>query len=167
MNRIGVCPGTFDPITNGHLDIVSRSLKFFDTVIVAVALNPLKTPLFDIKERLEMIADSTTGLTTVQVEAFDGLLVDYLKRKGAHGIIRGLRAVSDFEYELQMAMMNRHLDQTVETLFLMPSVEYSFLTSTIIKTVASYGGSIDGLVPPLVARRLRAKFSTRADRSAP
>ena len=167
MNRIGVCPGTFDPITNGHLDIVSRSLKFFDTVIVAVALNPQKTPLFDIKERLEMIADSTTGWTNVQVEAFDGLLVDYLKRKGAHGIIRGLRAVSDFEYELQMAMMNRHLDQTVETLFLMPSVEYSFLTSTIIKTVASYGGSIEGLVPPLVARHLRAKFPTTADRSAP
>jgi aspartate aminotransferase len=109
VNRIGVCPGTFDPITNGHLDIVNRSLKFFDTVIVAVARNPQKAPLFDIKERLEMITDSTRGMTTVQVEAFDGLLVDYLKRKHAHGIIRGLRAVSDFEYEMQMAMMNRNL----------------------------------------------------------
>ena len=162
MNRIGVCPGTFDPITNGHLDIVNRSLKFFDTVIVAVARNPQKAPLFDIKERLEMIADSTKGMTDVQVEAFDGLLVDYLKRKDAHGIIRGLRAVSDFEYEMQMAMMNRNLDQSIETLFLMPSVEYSYLTSTIIKNVASYGGNIEGLVPPLVARRLRDKF-----RSAP
>jgi len=162
VNRIGVCPGTFDPITNGHLDIVNRSLKFFDTVIVAVARNPQKAPLFDIKERLEMIADSTKGMTDVQVEAFDGLLVDYLKRKDAHGIIRGLRAVSDFEYEMQMAMMNRNLDQSIETLFLMPSVEYSYLTSTIIKNVASYGGNIEGLVPPLVARRLRDKF-----RSAP
>ena len=158
MNRIGVCPGTFDPITNGHLDIVNRSLKFFDTVIVAVARNPQKTPLFDIKERLEMITDSTKGMTGVQVEAFDGLLVDYLKRKHAHGIIRGLRAVSDFEYEMQMAMMNRNLDQSIETLFLMPSVAYSYLTSTIIKNVASYGGNIEGLVPPLVARRLRDKF---------
>ncbi len=158
MKRIGVCPGTFDPITNGHLDIVSRSLKFFDTVIVAVARNPQKAPLFDIKERLDMIIDATRGLSRVEVEAFDGLLIDYLKRRGAQAIIRGLRAVSDFEYELQMAMMNRHLDQTVETLFLMPSVEYSFLTSTIIKNVASYGGDIQGLVPDAVARRLREKL---------
>lgn len=158
MKRIGVCPGTFDPITNGHLDIVNRSLKFFDTVIVAVARNPQKAPLFDIKERLDMIIDTTRGLSRVEVEAFDGLLIDYLKRRGAQAIIRGLRAVSDFEYELQMAMMNRHLDQTVETLFLMPSVEYSFLTSTIIKNVASYGGDIQGLVPDAVARRLREKL---------
>jgi pantetheine-phosphate adenylyltransferase len=158
VKRIGVCPGTFDPITNGHLDIVSRSLKFFDTVIVAVARNPQKAPLFDIKERLDMIIDATRGLSRVEVEAFDGLLIDYLKRRGAQAIIRGLRAVSDFEYELQMAMMNRHLDQTVETLFLMPSVEYSFLTSTIIKNVASYGGDIQGLVPDAVARRLREKL---------
>ena len=158
MNRIGVCPGTFDPITNGHLDIVSRSLKLFDTVIVAVAVNPQKAPLFDIKERIEMSQAATQGWSHVQVEAFDGLLVDYLKRKHAHGIIRGLRAVSDFEYELQMAMMNRNLDQNIETLFLMPSVEYSFLTSTMIKAVASYGGNVDDLVPPMVAARLRQRF---------
>lgn len=158
MNRIGVCPGTFDPITNGHLDIVSRSLKFFDTVIIAVAVNPQKAPLFDIKERIEMSQDATRGWSHVQVEAFDGLLVEYLKRKHAHGIIRGLRAVSDFEYELQMAMMNRNLDPSIETLFLMPSVEYSFLTSTVIKTVASYGGNVDDLVPSAVAAHLRAKL---------
>lgn len=162
MTRIAVCPGTFDPITNGHLDIVRRSLQFFDSVIVAVALNPSKTPLFDAKERLEMIVEATRELERVEVEVFDGLLVEYLKRKDAHAIIRGLRAVSDFEYELQMAMMNRNLNPGVETLFLMPSVEYSFLTSTIIKNVASYGGSIDGLVPPSAAQRLRRKF-----RSAP
>jgi len=159
MTRIGVCPGTFDPITNGHLDIVRRSLGVFDTVILAVAANPQKAPLFDIKDRLEMAIVATDGMERVTVEAFDGLLVDYLRQKDAHAIIRGLRAVSDFEYELQMAMMNRNLDQTVETLFLMPSVEYSFLTSTIIKNVASYGGDIDSLVPPLVANRLRDKFS--------
>lgn len=162
MTRIAVCPGTFDPITNGHLDIVQRSLQFFDSVIVAVALNPQKAPLFDAKERLEMIVEATRELERVEVEVFDGLLVEYLKRKDAHAIIRGLRAVSDFEYELQMAMMNRNLNPGVETLFLMPSVEYSFLTSTIIKNVASYGGSIDGLVPPSAAQRLRRKF-----RSAP
>ncbi len=161
MSRIGVCPGTFDPITNGHLDIVRRSLNFFDTVILAVALNPQKAPLFDIKERLEMAVVATDGMERVTVEAFDGLLVDYLRQKDAHAIIRGLRAVSDFEYELQMAMMNRNLDQTVETLFLMPSVEYSFLTSTIIKNVASFGGNVNDLVPPLVARRLREKFGGR------
>lgn len=155
---IAVCPGTFDPITHGHLDIVRRSLKFFDRVIVAVALNPQKAPLFDAKERVDMIVEATQGLDAVDVEAFDGLLVDYLERKGAHAIIRGLRAVSDFEYELQMAMMNRNLNHRVETLFLMPSVEYSFLTSTIIKNVASYGGSIEGLVPSSAARRLQDKF---------
>jgi pantetheine-phosphate adenylyltransferase len=161
MTRIGVCPGTFDPITNGHLDIVRRSLHFFDFVILAVALNPSKTPLFDIKERMEMATDATRGIERVTVEAFDGLLVDYLRLKGAHGIIRGLRAVSDFEYELQMAMMNRNLDQNVETVFLMPSVEYSFLTSTIIKNVASYGGNVDDLVPAVAARRLREKYGSR------
>lgn len=161
MNRIGVCPGTFDPITNGHLDIVHRSLQFFDTVILAVAANPQKAPLFDLKERLEMAVEVTRGMEHVIVESFDGLLVEYLRQKDAHGIIRGLRAVSDFEYELQMAMMNRNLDPTVETLFLMPSVEYSFLTSTIIKNVASYGGNVNDLVPPLVARRLREKFGGR------
>lgn len=161
MSRVGVCPGTFDPITNGHLDIVRRSLNFFDTVILAVALNPQKAPLFDIKERLEMAVVATAGMERVTVEAFDGLLVDYLGQRDAHAIIRGLRAVSDFEYELQMAMMNRNLSHTVETLFLMPSVEYSFLTSTIIKNVASYGGNVDDLVPPLVASRLREKFGGR------
>jgi pantetheine-phosphate adenylyltransferase len=161
VSRVGVCPGTFDPITNGHLDIVRRSLNFFDTVILAVALNPQKTPLFEIKERLEMAVVATRGMDRVIVEAFDGLLVDYLRLKDAHAIIRGLRAVSDFEYELQMAMMNRNLDHTVETFFLMPSVEYSFLTSTIIKNVANYGGNVDDLVPPLVASRLREKYGGR------
>jgi len=156
--KIAVYPGTFDPITNGHIDIIKRSLKIFDHVIIAAALNPKKTPMFKISERVEMIKEATRGLSQIDVEPFDGLLVDYTKQKKATAIIRGLRAVSDFEYELQMALMNRKLDHRIETVFLMPSEEYSYLTSTIIKEVASYGGETKGLVPPLVAKLLNDKF---------
>ena len=156
--KIAVYPGTFDPVTNGHTDIIKRSLKIFDRVIIAVALNPKKAPMFKISERVEMIKEATQGLSRIEVEPFDGLLVDYVKKKKATAIIRGLRAVSDFEYELQMALMNRKLDQAIETVFLMPSEEYSYLTSTLIKEVASYGGETKGLVPPNVAKLLKDKF---------
>jgi pantetheine-phosphate adenylyltransferase len=154
----GIYPGTFDPVTNGHLDLVQRGLRIFDEIIIAVALNPKKRPLFDIAERLELIREAVTGYRNVLVEAFDGLLVDYVKSKGGVAIIRGLRAVSDFEYELQMALMNRRLDMSVETVFMMPSEEHSFITSTIVKEAASFGGSVKGLVPDVVERALRNRF---------
>jgi pantetheine-phosphate adenylyltransferase len=159
--KIGVYPGTFDPITNGHIDIIRRSLQVFDKVIVAVAPNPKKKPLFDIQERVEMIQESTRDIPNVQIEIFEGLLADYMKRKGAHAIIRGLRAISDFEHEFMMALMNRKLDSEAETVFLMPSEEYSYLTSSAIKEVASYGGVVKDLVPPIVARRLQDHFKKK------
>ncbi len=156
----GIYPGTFDPITYGHLDLVQRGLRIFDEIIIAVALNPKKQPLFGIGERLELIKGAVAGYRNVLVEAFDGLLVDYVKSKGGVAIIRGLRAVSDFEYELQMALMNRRLDMSVETVFMMPSEEHSFITSTIVKEAASFGGSVKGLVPDVVEAALRNKFSS-------
>lgn len=156
--KIGVYPGTFDPITNGHIDIIRRSLHVFDKVIVAVAPNPKKKPLFDIHERVEMIKDATRDLPYVEVEIFEGLLAEYMKRKGVQAIIRGLRAISDFEHEFMMALLNRKLDSEVETVFLMPSEEYSYLTSSAIKEVASYGGVVKDLVPPMVAQRLQERF---------
>lgn len=156
--RSAVCPGTFDPVTNGHLDIISRGLSIFDKVIVAVAVNPKKQPLFGIEERLRFIRESIKGLADVEVASFDGLLVDYVKSKGGIAIIRGLRAISDFEYELQMALMNRRLDMNIETVFMMPSEEYSFLTSTIVKEAAMFGGSVKGLVPEAVEEALKEKF---------
>ncbi len=154
----GIYPGTFDPITNGHLDLVFRGLRIFDEIIVAVAHNPKKQPLFSIEERLSMIRTSVADYHNVLVESFDGLLVEYTKAKGGIAIIRGLRAVSDFEYELQMALMNRKLDMSVETVFMMPSEEHSFITSTIVKEAASFGGSVKGLVPEVVEQALRRKF---------
>jgi len=156
--RIGVYPGTFDPITNGHVDLITRSLRLFDKVYVAVALNPQKHSLFDLDERVEMARVVTKELPRVEVAPFEGLLVDFVREHGAEAIIRGLRAVSDFEAELQVALMNRNLDQNSETLFLMPSQEYIYLTSTIIREVARLGGNLDDLLHPEVARRLIAKF---------
>ena len=156
--RIGVYPGTFDPITNGHIDIVRRSFQIFDKLIIAVAPNPKKGPLFDIQERVEMIREATRDIPNVEIEIFEGLLAEYMKRKGVHAIVRGLRAISDFEHEFMMALLNRKLDSEVETVFLMPSEEYSYLTSSAIKEVASYGGVVKDLVTPMVARRLRERF---------
>ncbi len=158
MKRIAVYPGTFDPVTNGHIDLVERSRTIFDVVIVAVAENPKKTPLFSLAERIAMLKRVTAKQKNVVIEGFDGLLVDYVKQKKAVGIIRGLRAVSDFEYEMQMALMNRRLDSAIETVFLMPNEEYSFITSTIVKEAASYGGDISSLVPRVVAEKLKKKF---------
>jgi pantetheine-phosphate adenylyltransferase len=161
MKRIAICPGTFDPVTNGHIDIVMRSLSIFDEIVVAVAPNPKKTPLFNIEERLDLIGESFKDLRRVTIESFDGLLVDYVKQKGGVAIVRGLRAISDFEYELQMALMNRRLDSGIETVFMMPSEEYSFLTSTIIKEIASFGGSVKGLVPEIVEKALSEVFKLK------
>ncbi|TAJ07249.1 MAG: pantetheine-phosphate adenylyltransferase [Nitrospirae bacterium] len=156
--KIGVYPGTFDPVTHGHTDIIARSLRVFDRVIVAVALNPSKRPLFDLAERVEMVKLVTKNLPHVEVEAFDGLLVEYLRQHSAHAVIRGLRAIADFEYEFQMALINRKLDNNFETVFLMPSEEYSYLTSSIIKEVGGLGGSLKDFVHPEVADRLRQRL---------
>ncbi len=152
--RIGVYPGTFDPITNGHVDLISRGLRLFDKIYVAVAANPQKHPVLTLDERVELVRLATKEIPRVEVEPFHGLLVDFVRQRGAHTVIRGLRAVSDFEFELQMALMNRNLDESVETVFLMPSQEYIYLTSTIIKEVARLGGDLAGLVHPEIARRL-------------
>ena len=156
--RIGVYSGTFDPITKGHTDIIERSLRIVDHLIVAVAPNPRKEPMLDLSERMEIARIVTKDFPQVEIESFQGLLVNYVHNKGAHVIIRGLRAVSDFEHEFQMALINRKLDEDVETMFLMPSEEYSYLTSSIVKEIASLGGPLENFVHPEVADRLRAFF---------
>lgn len=158
MRKIAIYPGTFDPITNGHVDLVERGLRIFDEIIIAIATAQKKQPLFTIRERLNLIESAVKGYKNVRVESFDGLLVEYVKSRNGIAVIRGLRAVSDFEYELQMALMNRRLDLKIETVFMMPSEEYSFLTSTMVKEVASFGGSVKGLVPEIVEKALRSKF---------
>jgi len=158
MKRIAIYPGTFDPITNGHLDLVERSLRIFDEVIIALAPSQRKKPLFTIKERLQMLKRSLRRYRRAKVEEFEGLLVEFVERKKGIAILRGLRAISDYEYELQMAHMNRRLKTDIETVFMMPSEEYSFLTSSIIKEVASFGGSLSGLVPENVEIELKKKY---------
>jgi pantetheine-phosphate adenylyltransferase len=153
-----IYPGSFDPVTNGHVDIIERGLRVFDRIVVAVLKNPKKATLFTTKERVRMIQDLFASKKEVEVRAFDGLLVDFAKAQGTNVVIRGLRAISDFEYEFQMALMNRSLAPDIETFFMMPSVHYSFLSSNLVREVADLGGAVDGLVPELVARRLRAKL---------
>jgi pantetheine-phosphate adenylyltransferase len=155
-----VYPGSFDPLTNGHLDLIERSLRIFDELIVAVVTNPAKTALFSDEERVEMIREATRG-RRIEIMVFEGLLVDFVKRAGARAIVRGLRAVSDFEYEFQMALMNRKLREEIETVFLMPHEAYSYISSRLIKEVAGYGGSVAGLVPPGVEKRLTERFRPR------
>ena len=153
--QIAVYPGTFDPVTNGHIDIIQRALHLFHHIIIAVAPNPKKTPLFNLEERLGMIHEATKEFSGLSIEPFEGLLVHYLRRKHAIAIIRGVRAVSDFEYEFQMALMNRQLDSQIETIFLMPSKEFTYLSSSLIKEVACYEGDVSGLVPKIVAEKLK------------
>jgi pantetheine-phosphate adenylyltransferase len=154
-----VYPGMFDPVHNGHLDVMQRGLQIFDELIVAVVANPSKEPLFPVKERLEMIDEATTSLhSNFRIVSFDGLLIDLVARERADCIVRGIRAVSDFEYEFQMALMNRKLRATVETVFLMPHEKYTYISSRLIKEVASFGTSVAGLVPPIVEKRLAEKF---------
>jgi pantetheine-phosphate adenylyltransferase len=154
--------GSFDPITRGHEDLIRRSCEFVDTLVVAVATNSAKRPLFTTEERLELIRLATAKNKCVRVEKFEGLLVDYAKRVGASLIIRGLRAVSDFEYEFQMALMNRHMSEELETVFMVPSVETTYISSSVVREVAQHGGDLTGLVHPEVAKALARKFAKGA-----
>jgi pantetheine-phosphate adenylyltransferase len=163
MKKRAIYPGTFDPITNGHLDLIKRAVRIFNEVIIAVAPSHKKKPLFTIQERLNMINLAVTGIKEAKVEAFSGLLVEYVRQRKGDAILRGLRAISDFENELQMAHMNRTLDADIETVFMMPSEEYGFITSSVIKEVASFGGSVRGLVPEAVEAALQEKFMMLKD----
>lgn len=158
MMRKAVYPGTFDPITNGHLDVMQRGSVIFDTLVVSVGCNPLKEALFSVEERMEMIREQVAGLQNVEVDSFNGMLVDYLKKQKTNIILRGIRTVSDFEYEFQRALANRVLDREAETIFVMTSEQYSFLNSTLIKEAVSLGGSVSQFVPPGVEQRLVQKF---------
>ena len=155
--RIAIYPGSFDPLTNGHVDIIERGARIFDSIIVAILANVEKTPLFSESERITIIRDVFQSHKNVQVETFNGLLVDYAQAKKATVLVRGLRAVSDFEYEFQMALMNRHLAPGLETVFMMPDEKYTYISSRLIKEVFTLGGEITGLVPPVVEEKLRAK----------
>ncbi|MCP3144478.1 pantetheine-phosphate adenylyltransferase [Pyxidicoccus xibeiensis] len=157
---VAIYPGSFDPLTNGHLSLIQRSLKMFDRLIVAIAVNPKKTPLFTEDERRELIRDAVKD-DRVEVDAFHGLLVDYVKRRNVGVIIRGLRAVSDFEYEFQLANMNRKLAPDIETVFMMTGEDYFYISSQLVREVASFGGDVTGLVPDNVNTKLRAKFAGR------
>ena len=157
-NRIAVYPGTFDPITNGHLDIIERGLKLFDGLIVAIAESPAKEPLFDVDERVTMAKEAVKKYKNVKVESFNCLLIDYLRKKNANIILRGLRVISDFEYEFQMALTNRKLAPDIETVFMMTAEGYSYLSSRFIKEIARLGGRFDCFVPPNVAKMLKERF---------
>jgi pantetheine-phosphate adenylyltransferase len=157
--RTVVYPGSFDPLTNGHLDVLQRAARMFDRVIVAVASNEAKTSLFSLSERAELVRGATRNLANVEAEYFEGLLVDYVIRRGATAVVRGLRAVSDFEFEFQLALMNRRLDERVETLFLMPKDTYSFLSSRLVKEIARLGGDVSPFVPPNVQVALKQKLA--------
>jgi pantetheine-phosphate adenylyltransferase len=156
--RTAIYPGSFDPITNGHLDLVHRATKLFDRVIVAVAINEGKKPLFTLEERTALVKESLGSSTKVEVDSFDGLLVNYVDKQGGQAIIRGLRAVSDFEFEFQLALMNRKLNGEVETIFMMPKDTYTFLSSRIVKEIARLGGDVSAFVPEPVKRALAAKL---------
>jgi len=154
-----IYPGSFDPVTNGHLDLIHRGAKIFDELVVAILRNPEKDPLFSVPERREMLEAMTKDLPNVHVDEFQGLLVDYARTRNAAAVLRGIRAISDYEYELQMALMNRKLDPGLETIFMMPAEKYSYLSSRLVREVARLGGSVEGLVPPMVAERLRSKVN--------
>ena len=162
MPTLAVYPGSFDPLTNGHVDIIERGARLFDRIIVAIAVNAEKAPMFTMAERVEIAREVFRNHPNVEVDTFEGLLVNYVERRKANVIVRGLRAVSDFEYEMQMALMNRELARTIETVFMMPAAQYSFISSRLIKEVFALGGKVHGLVPELVEKRLREKQTVRA-----
>jgi pantetheine-phosphate adenylyltransferase len=155
--RLAIFPGSFDPLTNGHVDIILRSAHLFERILVAILVNPEKTPLFTPDERVAIIREVFREYPNVEVDIFDGLLVEYARRRRASAIVRGIRAVSDYEYEFQMALMNRHLEPSLETVFMMPAEQYTYLSSRLIKEVFQLGGEVRGLVPPAVERWMRAK----------
>jgi len=155
---VAIYPGSFDPLTNGHLDMIARGSRLADHLIVAILKNMQKQPLFSVEERAEMIRDVTSNCSNVEIDSFEGLLVEYAARKGANAILRGIRAVSDYESELQMALLNRRMRPEAETIFLMAAEEYSFLSSRMIKEIVTLGGDVSQFVPPVVSNRLRAKF---------
>jgi pantetheine-phosphate adenylyltransferase len=157
VDTLAVYPGSFDPLTNGHVDIISRGSRVFDRIIIAILLNVEKAPLFTVSERVEIAREVFAKYPNVEVDTFDGLLVEYARRRQAGVIVRGLRAISDFEYEMQMALMNRHLNPEVETVFMMPAVPYTYVSSRLVKEVVALGGSVTTLVPSLVEDRLREK----------
>jgi pantetheine-phosphate adenylyltransferase len=157
MSTVAVYPGSFDPLTNGHVDIIMRGARLFDRIIVAILVNAEKLPLFSIDERIEIARAVFKDHTNVEVDTFDGLLVDYIERRGAQVIVRGLRAVSDFEFEFQMALMNQRLNPKIETVFMMPAEQYTYISSRLIKEVFALGGRVHGLVPDMVEARLRDK----------
>jgi pantetheine-phosphate adenylyltransferase len=156
---VAVYPGSFDPVTNGHLDLIGRGEKMFDHLIVAVLKNVEKEPLFSVSERVDMLREVTKHWEAVEVDVFEGLLIDYARKRGAGVILRGIRAVSDYEYELQMALMNRKLEPRLETVFMLPGESYSYLSAKLVREIAHWGGPLTGLVPPVVEQRLRSKVS--------
>ena len=158
-SKLAIYPGSFDPVTNGHIDIIVRGLKIFDRIVVGILNNPEKNPLFTVTERKAMLEASLKSFANVEVETFDGLLVDYALQRGAQAILRGMRAVSDFEYEFQMALMNRRLNREIQTVFLMTGLRWIFTSSSIIKEAARFGGNINGMVPKIVNQQLQRKFA--------
>lgn len=159
--KIAVYPGSYDPITNGHVDIILRGLELFDRVVVAALKNPSKIHLFTLEERIDMLKKTFKGFERIEVDYFEGLLVDYLKKKNTYTVVRGLRAISDFEVEFQMALMNRSIENEIETIFLVPSINYSFLSSKLVKEIYKFGGEIVSMVPDFVDLKLKEKFSQK------
>jgi pantetheine-phosphate adenylyltransferase len=159
MSVNALYPGTFDPPTNGHVDLIQRGAKLFEHLTVGILKNPVKNPLFTVEERVEMLKEATSALGNVSIATFDGLMVEFARQRGARAVLRGIRAISDYEHEFQMALMNRRLAPEIETVFLQPAGRYSFVSSRMVKEVVSFGGDVSGLLPPNVLKRLRARIS--------
>jgi len=158
MKKTAIYPGSFDPPTNGHIDIIERGLKLFDTIIVAILINPAKKSLFTVEERVELLKKSLNGQSNIEVDAYSGLLVDYAAQRNAQALLRGMRAVSDFEYEFQLALMNRSLNREIQTVFLMTGLRWIYISSSIVKEAALFGGDVESMVPPIVNQELIKKF---------
>lgn len=165
MKKVAVYPGSFDPITNGHLDIIHRALEFVDELIIAILVNPDKKPLFSVKERMDLIRSVLKSNQRVRIDQFDGLLVDYVSKRKARIVLRGLRAVTDFDYEFQMALMNRRLAPEIETIFLVPAEQYSYVSSRLVKEITQLGGTVRGLVPPVVEEKMKSKFKKEKNKN--